>query len=633
MQEKSGEGSLHSGTFGQSANTIIRIKVSDTTTTANDLEAMSHSDDERGGGKPHLFVFSRTLGQAFRPGVAAVFAVSKWPSCCCAAFGSLGAGLARFLAHNTFLVAYTTYIVTLALVGGSIIAYIDHLAWIDGFFVATSAVTCTGLSTVSMLSLSSGSFIILSLLTLLGGAMSLLVPPMLLRMLQYMRVRRRVVRQLEAQGLSFYSPKVLELSSVVSQYDLLQESLGLAWKIVMAYVLLFQAIGMWMYFAALSVQPQNPELVGRNITQYADAGFTTVAAFGNAGFMLASNNAVYLKDNPFAYLWICVLILGGATAAPLLLRSFVSGLRYAFARAGCSSQARRALFILDNPRLITHQLFGMSLTVYLTVMLLLINVVQFFLHVVTSLQNTHLERLRYGSTANSIGIDFFTTISTRYAGFQIMDYRVMNRGMLVVTVIFMYVSALPFVATLRATQTKASNLISSGSSKSSMWRVLASSYSFRKGQFLFLFFCISVFVESDRIIRNPEQLSIWYILFEFTSAYANVGLSVGIIGEPYSLSGYLSTCSRVLLILTMLLGRHRGLPANDDVVVDFQFEALQKMADETLLISSVTSPQRMERKSSLRKKNLVIIARRSLFLSLADSTIQTVNETDGSRQV
>jgi hypothetical protein len=54
------------------------------------------------------------------------------------------------------------------------------------------------------------------------------------------------------------------------------------------------------------------------------------------------------------------------------------------------------------------------------------------------------------------------------------------------------------------------------------------------------------------------------MLFEVVSAYAGVGLSLGIPTENFSFSGSLKTGSKLILILVMLRGRHRDLPMSID---------------------------------------------------------------------
>ena len=40
---------------------------------------------------------------------------------------------------------------------------------------------------------------------------------------------------------------------------------------------------MWVFYAALTTRRQNPELVARGYTLFAEAAFTSVSAFANAG--------------------------------------------------------------------------------------------------------------------------------------------------------------------------------------------------------------------------------------------------------------------------------------------------------------------------------------------------------------
>jgi hypothetical protein len=66
---------------------------------------------------------------------------------------------------------------------------------------------------------------------------------------------------------------------------------------------------------------------------------------------------------------------------------------------------------------------------------------------------------------------------------------------------------------------------------------------------------------------NPDNEG-WFnqfsLLFEVVSAYATIGLSLGIPTENYSFSGALRPGSKIILILVMLRGRHRDLPVAID---------------------------------------------------------------------
>jgi Trk-type K+ transport system membrane component len=115
-----------------------------------------------------------------------------------------------------------------------------------------------------------------------------------------------------------FSCQTLQVTTAL--YDTLDAALLVAIRVVAAYVVFWHAVGFLVLYAALTTRPQNPELTERGFTHVADAAFTTVSAFANAGFVLSSTNCFWLRDNPFAYLWLCVVMLAGVTAAPALLR-------------------------------------------------------------------------------------------------------------------------------------------------------------------------------------------------------------------------------------------------------------------------------------------------------------------------
>jgi Trk-type K+ transport system membrane component len=87
-----------------------------------------------------------------------------------------------------------------------------------------------------------------------------------------------------------------------------------------------------------------------------------------------------------------------------------------------------------------------------------------------------------------------------------------------------------------------------------MWGVVAKSYIARHSQFLFIVFLVLAFVESDGMIRDPANITPFFLLFEIASAYGGVGVSVNALGKVYSLSGDLRPVSQVGIMLVMMLG-------------------------------------------------------------------------------
>ena len=89
-----------------------------------------------------------------------------------------------------------------------------------------------------------------------------------------------------------------------------------------------------------------------------------------------------------------------------------------------------------------------------------------------------------------------------------------------------------------------------------------------------------VIIETDHFLEQPITYSVFNILFEATSAYACVGLSIGLPTESYSFSGGLHRGSKLVLSLVMMRGRHRGLPVAIDRAVRLPGEKLTRDEEE-----------------------------------------------------
>jgi hypothetical protein len=76
---------------------------------------------------------------------------------------------------------------------------------------------------------------------------------------------------------------------------------------------------------------------------------------------------------------------------------------------------------------------------------------------------------------------------------------------------------------------------------------------------LFIFiFLISAF-EAPLMIPSNPTITVFRVIFEVISAFGGCGLSMGFSTTSPSLAAVLSVPSKVVLILVMCMGRHRGL--------------------------------------------------------------------------
>lgn len=67
-------------------------------------------------------------------------------------------------------------------------------------------------------------------------------------------------------------------------------------------------------------------------------------------------------------------------------------------------------------------------------------------------------------------------------------------------------------------------------------------------------------IETSHSIADPRTYSVFNFMFEIVSGYTNIGLSTGLPDASFSFCGGWYTGSKLVMIMMMIRGRHRGLP-------------------------------------------------------------------------
>lgn len=107
------------------------------------------------------------------------------------------------------------------------------------------------------------------------------------------------------------------------------------------------------------------------------------------------------------------------------------------------------------------------------------------------------------------------------------------------------------------------------------------------------FFLITI-IETSHTLGDPAAYSLFNILFEIVSGYANNGISVGLPWAAHSMSGGLRAGSKFVLILVMLRGRHRDLPVALDRAVKLpSMELDDKEEDDAEIRRAITNSPRL----------------------------------------
>jgi len=293
----------------------------------------------------------------------------------------------------------------------------------------------------------------------------------------------------------------------------------------------------------------------RNYSKWWWSLFYTVSAFQNAGFALFGSSIIPFAANRVVSLTIAFLVVSGYSLYPLLLR----GILFLESKMFRGKNKEALEILLKDSRRFYYLLFPLKESLWVFGGFLAIS----FLEYVIFFVEWHQPGV-YPSEDDGAGtklmINFVQVILIRHCGMNNVNIGSLLLGHLSLIVVTMSISAFPFIVSVRSTrpdsQSKAKKVLKHIFLRDLFWIYLA-----------ILTICL---VEQKRqstdfnFIRDP-YLS---IVFEVSSAYGTVGLSLGVPDQNYSFSGTLSRFSKFAVICVMFAGRHRGIPDSVDPAVE-----------------------------------------------------------------
>ncbi len=271
--------------------------------------------------------------------------------------------------------------------------------------------------------------------------------------------------------------------------------------------------------------------------------FHAISAFCNAGFSTLTNNLYdpALRYNYSLQMTIALLVILGGIGFPILfnlLRFIALKLKFWFLKIIGKKPAKTAPWIINlNTRIVLNT----------TLLLLLVGTILFF---VLEYHNTLYEH----SFGGKLAISFFSAVTPRTAGFNVVNVSALHISTLLITILLMWIGASP-ASTGGGIKTSSIavawlNILSiiRGKQRVEAFKREISPVSIHRAFaviflsifviFLSIFF-VSIF-ETDKGILN--------IAVECISAFGTVGLSTGI-------TPHLCGASKIVLILTMFVGR------------------------------------------------------------------------------
>ncbi|KAK3723179.1 hypothetical protein LTR37_001902 [Vermiconidia calcicola] len=395
----------------------------------------------------------------------------------------------------------------------------------------------------------------------------------------------------------------------------------LAW-LVPFYFVIWQLIGCIGCGAWVALNAPGTALTN-GVNPWWAGAFNAASGFSNSGMSLLDANMIAFQRSYYMMLTVGLLLLAGNTCYPIFLRIIIwSMLKIAESFAinrpeddPWNMRVGTLRFLLDHPRRCYTHLFPSQHTWWLAASVIALNAIDWILFELLNIGNRDLIDslpVKYRVLAG-----LFQSISVRGGGFFVVGMATLRISLQVLYVVMMYISVYPVVITMRNSNVyeerslgvyadEDADVDSEDEDESEMKKLQTEYEKQQSGRLLkraktiknhfgqssqqqetnshfvrqqlraqlahdtwwiVLATFLIMIIEADNFARNPEVFSVFNFLFEIVSAYGSVGLSLGVPWDAYSFCGSWSVLGKLLMILVMLRGRHRGLPVAIDKAV------------------------------------------------------------------
>jgi len=324
--------------------------------------------------------------------------------------------------------------------------------------------------------------------------------------------------------------------------------------------------------------------------------FTANSAFTDLGFTLTPDSMISFQRAQWPLVLMSFLIIIGNTGFPIMLRIIIwVTARYVPKSSGIWEELK---FLLDHPRRCFTLLFPSKATWVLFWILVGLNGLDLLFFIILDLGNTVVTDL---PTNIRVLDGWFQAVSTRTAGFGVVNLAALHPAIQVSYLIMMYISVLPIAISVRRTnvyEERSLGIYGSPQDENAdeeepsyIGAHLRRQLSFDLWYIFLGFFIISI-SEGKRIQSGDPGFTMFSVLFEIVSAYGTVGLSMGYTNINASFSAEFGVIAKLVIIAMQIRGRHRGLPYELDRAILLPSEHLQKKeADDAAL--------RVRRRSSI----------------------------------
>ncbi|KAF8509485.1 cation transport protein-domain-containing protein [Gautieria morchelliformis] len=306
--------------------------------------------------------------------------------------------------------------------------------------------------------------------------------------------------------------------------------------------------------------------------------FQVMASYTGSGLSLVDLGMVPFQQ---AYLMIFALmfaILAGNQALPVFLRLIIWIGHKSF-RADARIHETLS-FLLDHPRRCFVYMFPMHQTWFLVACLFIFSILEWVSFLILDIGLSITDTLPVGTR---VVAGLFQGLAARASGFAIVPVASLAPAVQFLYMSMMYIAVYPVAMSIRATnvyEEQSLGVFEAPPRDEDEGPQLSGTTYERIGKYLKRYlrrqlsidiwwlvcavFIVCIIERHNLLDDTKKWFDVFRVLFELVSAFGGIGLSLGLPSDDFSFSGGLKPLSKLVIIVVMVRGRHRGLPVAVD---------------------------------------------------------------------
>ncbi|KAF5586466.1 potassium transporter TRK-1 [Fusarium pseudocircinatum] len=276
--------------------------------------------------------------------------------------------------------------------------------------------------------------------------------------------------------------------------------------------------------------------------------YSAQTMYDNLGFTLTPDSMISFRTAKWPMILMSFLAFAGNTLYPVFLRLSIWIMSKLVPKTSPTQES--LAFLLTYPRRCYTLLFPSGPTWILFVIIFALNFIDILLIIILDLSNPEVASL---PLSQRIPAAIFQAASARHTGTASFNLANVSPAVQLSLLIMMYIAVFPIAISIRASNAYEEKSLGLWEEEKSLDEKHSKTYllTHMKNQLGFDLWIANV---------NEPAFSVFSVLFEVTSAYGNVGLSLGYPTVSTSLCGMFGTFGKAVICLMMIRGRHRGLP-------------------------------------------------------------------------